>query len=62
MRTTHPRTGKTIDSCELCPLVYKGKSCQYRGHFPSCDKSFESCRERGNEERFGGQPNTEVNL
>lgn len=36
---------------------FKGERCGYRGtDFETCDGTFEQCRERGNEVRFGCFP------
>jgi len=35
---------------------YKGIECGYNGSLPECDGTLQSCRERGNATRYGGEP------
>lgn len=35
---------------------FKGTYCQYSGSETDCDRTFEDCRSKGNESRFGGFP------
>ncbi|VBB09665.1 bacteriophage lambda gpl minor tail [Lucifera butyrica] len=35
---------------------YKGIECGYAGSLPPCDGTLQSCRERGNSVRYGGEP------
>lgn len=35
---------------------YKGIECGYAGELPPCDGTLQSCRDRGNSVRYGGEP------
>ncbi|WP_094605339.1 hypothetical protein SPSIL_002580 [Sporomusa silvacetica DSM 10669] len=35
---------------------YKGIECGYAGSLPACDGTLQSCRNRGNSVRYGGEP------
>lgn len=35
---------------------YKGIECGYAGSLPPCDGTLQSCRDRGNSLRYGGEP------
>lgn len=35
---------------------YKGIECGYAGALPPCDGTLQSCRDRGNSVRYGGEP------
>ena len=35
---------------------YKGIECGYTGALPACDGTLQSCRDRGNSVRYGGEP------
>jgi lambda family phage minor tail protein L len=35
---------------------YKGIECGYAGELPSCDGTLQSCRDRDNSVRYGGEP------
>lgn len=35
---------------------YKGIECGYAGSLPPCDGTLQSCRDRGNSVRYGGEP------
>lgn len=35
---------------------YKGVECGYAGPLPPCDGTLQSCRDRGNSVRYGGEP------
>ena len=37
-----------------CPWSYKGTECGYSGTLGVCDKSYEACQLRSNEDNFGG--------
>jgi len=37
-----------------CPWAYRGTECGYVGPAGPCDKSYEACKQRGNEMQFGG--------
>ncbi len=43
-----------------CPLGFASPACGWKDGMPGdpmvCAKTFEACRDHGNEERFGGQP------
>lgn len=54
-----PRRRFTTNSCYW--RLYRGPDCDPDGAidgtaFPSCDKTFKDCKERGNQARFGGFP------
>ena len=40
----------------FCPFQYKGPECKCTSGLPTCDKSLNACKERGNSRRFGGEP------
>ena len=40
----------------FCPFQYKGAECKATSTYPTCNKSLADCRERNNQERFGGEP------
>lgn len=41
-----------------CPpkIKYKGVRCGSTSNLPTCPKTLDGCRERGNSKRFGGEP------
>jgi len=45
-----------IEFDERCHFDYKGDYCSCSGTAAHCNKTFEDCKQRGNEQRFGGFP------
>lgn len=48
-----------------CGWVFKSTECGYPGTENSCDQTFEACKKKGNEARFGGGlslPHREENM
>jgi len=37
-----------------CVWIFKSEECGYKGTEDSCDQTFEDCKKKGNEARFGG--------
>lgn len=40
----------------FCWWVFKGSDCQYAGADTQCTRTFEECKKKGNQARFGGFP------
>ena len=47
---------RRIFSKYRCQWIFKSDECGYSGSETSCDKTFETCKNYGNQSRFGGFP------
>ena len=43
-----------IDYNKCCWFVFKAHHCNYTGYDQQCDKTFESCKRKGQEKNFPG--------
>jgi len=60
-----PKLGGMIDYCEevivagpeeVCCWMFRSSACGYKGSQEKCKYTFDDCKRKGNEVRFGGYP------